>query len=125
MEQCGLNFYAEPDAPSFEDYYFLKNDNMIECDAYYASVKEALGFDTEKGDENKFKLLGYANIIQNSTFEELSDGNEWILLCQFDTYENGESCIMYGDGGRLYYYIKRTDLAERKFDDVRIILHCY
>lgn len=125
VEQCGLTFSSELDAPSYEDYCFLTGTNMSDYNAYYASVKEALGLDTEKRDENKFKLLGYADIIQNSTLEELNDENEWVLLCQFDTYENGDSYVMYGDGGRLYYYIKRTDLAERKFDDIRIILQCY
>ncbi len=30
--------------------------------------------------------------------------------------------MMRGDAGRLYFYIRRQDLAERRFEDVWMIL---
>ena len=31
---------------------------------------------------------------------------------------------MFGDCGRIYFYIRKKDLAERNFDNVQLILQC-
>lgn len=49
--------------------------------------------------------------------------DDWILLAQFDTDEDGP-CWMWGDVGVLYFWIRKQDLAERRFDRVRGILQC-
>jgi uncharacterized protein YwqG len=33
--------------------------------------------------------------------------------------------MMWGDGGRLYFWIPRESLAQRRFEDVWMILQCY
>ncbi|MBQ3162540.1 MAG: DUF1963 domain-containing protein [Oscillospiraceae bacterium] len=118
VEQCGLSFESRPDVPCYEDY-----DDCDDWEVYYASAVSALGFDPDEYGDIRFKLGGYSDIIQNSINEEF--GEEYIQLCQLDTYENGNSYIMYGDGGRLYYYIKASDLANRKFDEIQIRLQCF
>lgn len=32
--------------------------------------------------------------------------------------------MMWGDVGRLYYWIRREDLAQRRFDKVWLVLQC-
>jgi uncharacterized protein YwqG len=48
---------------------------------------------------------------------------DWQLLMQIDTDEDGPGW-MWGDCGRLYYWIRKRDLAERAFDKVWLILQC-
>ena len=47
---------------------------------------------------------------------------EWLLLLQVDSEEAAE--MMWGDGGRLYYLIKKDDLAALRFDQTRLVLQC-
>lgn len=42
--------------------------------------------------------------------------SEWILLFQVDIISNSEFELMIGDSGRLYYYIRKDDLMNKRFD---------
>ena len=93
------------------------------------------------------KMLGYADEIQNEMEPEcerysrgidgdvqLSEEEEaelvrsaadrWVLLFQMGTVEDDETELMYGDCGRIYFWIRKEDLAARNFDNVRLILQC-
>ena len=48
---------------------------------------------------------------------------DWLLLLQIDSDDALQ--VMWGDTGRVYYWIRRQDLAARKFDRVWTILQCY
>lgn len=99
---------------------------------------------------NRSQLLGWPDIIQNNMTlqcELISRGHylggswenipmeersalrtpsvrEWQLLFQLDTVENGDFELMFGDCGRIYFYIRREDLAQRRFDRVWLIQQC-
>jgi uncharacterized protein YwqG len=47
---------------------------------------------------------------------------EWTLLLQCDSDDNVG--WMWGDLGRLYFWIKQVDLRRRRFDNVWMILQC-
>jgi len=49
--------------------------------------------------------------------------NDWILLLQLDSEE--DAGMMWGDGGRLFFWIRRADLAKQDFSRVWMILQCY
>jgi uncharacterized protein YwqG len=49
---------------------------------------------------------------------------DWLLLLQLDTDEEGPDW-MWGDCGRLYFWIREQDLARRALDKVWLILQCY
>jgi uncharacterized protein YwqG len=66
------------------------------------------------GDES-----GYDNEQAKVWAENRTD---WTLLLQIDSDDDTE--MMWGDGGMLYFWIKKGDLAARKFDDVWMILQC-
>lgn len=94
------------------------------------------------------QILGYANNIQGpmelecqlvtngincgkaSGYEdprraELERGkNEWILLLQIDS-EDDKTGMMWGDAGRLYFWIRKQDLINKDFDRAWFILQCY
>lgn len=56
--------------------------------------------------------------------KELESGaSQWRLLLQVDTDEESE--MMWGDCGRLYFWIRDEDLRKRNFGAVWMILECY
>jgi uncharacterized protein YwqG len=55
--------------------------------------------------------------------EQLADGrSDWILLFQLDS--DDDMGMMWGDCGKLYFWIKKTDLKETRFEGCWMILQC-
>ena len=93
------------------------------------------------------KMLGYANNIQSEMELEcqlvtnglycgdpsgyndtkakgLEKGTkDWILLLQIDS-EDEKTGMMWGDVGRLYFWIKKEDLGNKDFNKTWMILQC-
>jgi len=102
--------------------------------------------EASSGSDNQ--IFGYANCVQgtmelecqlvtNGLFcgdstgyedlkrEELEIGKEdWILLLQLDSEED-KTGMMWGDSGRIYFWIKHQDLANKAFDKTWCILQCH
>lgn len=138
---------SEKSYQSGVDFMLQREDVMTERWDEFEEVQEKLGID-EEGEISK--LLGWANPIQgNMTMEcelvsrgyylgngwdevtpldrqeaEQWSAQDWLPLFQLDTVEDGDFELMFGDCGRIYYYIRRDDLAAKKFDDVWLILQC-
>lgn len=95
------------------------------------------------------RLLGWPDIIQSSMTVEcelvsrgyyLGGGQEipeaelreaertslenWLLLFQLDSIRQGTFSLDFGDYGRVYFYIRKEDLAARRFDRVWLVLQC-
>jgi uncharacterized protein YwqG len=49
---------------------------------------------------------------------------DWQLLLQIDSDEKNLG-VMWGDVGRVYFWIRRQDLGKRDFGNVWLILQCY
>lgn len=50
---------------------------------------------------------------------------DWLLLFQLDSGVTAENFdLMFGDSGSIYFYIRREDLAARRFDRVWLIQQC-
>lgn len=49
---------------------------------------------------------------------------DWTLLLQLDTDEEGPGW-MWGDGGRIFFWIRKQDFARADFSNVWGILQCY
>ena len=47
-----------------------------------------------------------------------------MLLFQLDTVASGDFELMFGDCGRIYFYIRREDLLARQFDRAWLVLQC-
>lgn len=83
------------------------------------------------------RLLGHASPVQGPMEGECHDvlggtvaGNEpksgaqdWILLMQLETDDEGPGWI-WGDAGALYFWIRKQDLAAMRFDRVWCLLQC-
>lgn len=94
------------------------------------------------------KLLGYANSIQGSMIhqceavsrkiycggkldiihkeqEEIEQHKgEWKLLFQLGTVSKENFELMFGDCGKVYFYIRESDLKNKNFENVWLILQC-
>ena len=121
---------------SVMDYTF---ENQQEEEHYFNWID-----DNEQGLINK--LLGHSNNMQdgmelecalmsNGIYCEDSKGysqenikkfsneaEKWTLLLQIDSNEN--LGMMWGDAGRLYFWIKEEDLKNENFDQVWCVLQC-
>jgi len=97
-------------------------------------------------DESEHHLLGNANTIQSDMEQDCQlvthniycgnsdgyntdrakalreDAKQWKLLLQVDSDENPG--WMWGDLGRIYFWIKESDLKACNFDDTWLILQC-
>ncbi len=146
-----ISFKSENELPSYDEFceltdisIFGKNFNWKRYDKA-AEKKIKL---PSRNPEEICKLLGYADIIQDSMIEECAqvtsgiycgdseshknineeqkaaieaDKPSWILLAQFGTLSDD---IMFGDCGCIYFYIRKEDLAAGRFDRVWLCLQC-
>lgn len=130
-----IQFNSAASYPGWEDYELL-HSRMSEDDIdEYTNVFEALGYDD--GYEQS-KLLGWANVVQGSmieTCEEMTAAddeeksteemlNDWQLLLQLNSFYYEDFELLFGDCGNLYFYIRKTDLANRNFENVWVMLQC-
>ena len=144
----------KPDAktsyPSWQDFSEMFPDEKDD-DAFNDALDELTGEDPENPDDRS-QLLGWPDVIQNSMFDEcdlVSQGyrlgnpenwnripkdirqqaeetarDRWMLLFQLDIVELGDFELMFGDCGHIYFYIRKEDLAARRFDRIWLILQC-
>lgn len=139
---CKLNFQNTFNLP---DYFsnLMEGIEMNEDDTEkYFKIKEEI-----KQGEIINKILGHSDNIQGGMELEcelvtngLYCGNQsgyddsnaadlaknvdsWNLLFQIDSNED-EAGMMWGDCGRLYFWIKDDDLREEKFENAWLILQC-
>lgn len=66
---------------------------------------------------------GDSSGYQDPRRSELAKGaSQWELLLQIDT--DDDTGMMWGDGGRLYFWIRASDLAAEDFSNVWMVLQC-
>jgi len=146
VKEYGLSFEAKDSYPSFEE---VDCHVQTDCDwDEYDEAVEELGYDIES---ECHKLLGYADLIQGemltecervtrglycgnaegyrSTSEDenvdiLQKAAEWTLLFQMASIEDDGFELMFGDMGCIYFYIRKQDLKERRFDKIWLVLQC-
>ncbi len=140
FKPCRLNFESEFNIPDWQSDYFALDFNYDE-----EGNLEALN-DELYPDDATSKLLGHSNNIQDGMETECElvtnglycgDGSgynnplarklkenfkNWQLLLQVDSID--EAGMMWGDVGRLYFWIKQDDLENKRFENVWMILQC-
>ncbi|MCM1054614.1 MAG: YwqG family protein [Bacteroides sp.] len=129
---------------SYQDYpdFLLQREKLTECWDDYDRAARGLKINVP---DNSSKLLGWADVLRDNMTNvcelvsrgycltdgtdevsprdrqetEQSSADEWRLLLQLDTVKKDDLELTFG--GRLYYYIRKEDLAERNFDNVMLI----
>ncbi len=148
IPEIAVKFRSQKSYPGFEEF---ENYSDLDCDwEEYEEALEKTGIDTEK-DPKGHKLLGYADAIQGDMLtecERVSRGlycgdaesyrntpddvkaeiakhaGDWLLLLQLSTITKGDFEWMFGDCGMLYFYIRKDDLAAKRFDKIQFALQC-
>ena len=148
IPEIAVKFRSQISCPCFEEF---ENHSDLDCDWNdYDDELKKLGVDTDCG-AGDHKLLGYADTIQGEMLtecERVSRGlycgdaesykntpdevkadiekhaGDWMLLLQLSTVTKGGFELMFGDCGMLYFYIRKDDLAARKFDKIHFSLQC-
>jgi uncharacterized protein YwqG len=145
FKPCRLEFMEWSTLPAWDsdESSWLDLDDE-ESDAYAEMLDELYG-----GLGTQHWLLGHPNNIQGdmrTSCEMLSQGKKpgpyesagdflaetlkyhesamkWVLLFQLDT--DDDAGMMWGDCGRLYFWIREEDLKNRRFENVWMQLQCY
>lgn len=146
VPEMAVQFSARKSYPGYEELNIYSD---IDCEwDDHDKVLGKIGVDTES---DCHKLLGYADIVQSEMLSEcervsrgLYCGNpeaykntseddevsiqnsakDWMLLLQLTTLTKDEWELMWGDCGRLYFYIKKQDIAEKRFENAWFSLQC-
>jgi uncharacterized protein YwqG len=114
----------------------------------YDSYEALRGQLIQAGGSTQHRLLGHPQLIQgpmelecqlasNGVYCGRPEGYEsakakdlgagarnWRLLLQIDTDEEGPGW-MWGDVGRIYFWVQEQDLAARRFEETWLIFQCY
>lgn len=134
---CSVDVKSEISLPSHEhEIYNSLSD--VDKDIFWEKIK---------GDDELInKLLGYSDNIQDEMeidCERLynwpgnnivnynakkaaifrSEAAKWRLLLQIDSDETSE--MMWGDCGRLYFWVKKEAMLNKQFDKTWFFLQCY
>jgi uncharacterized protein YwqG len=84
-------------------------------------------FGNYNGIQNEFHQLNFINIqsadVNELKLSDIEDALKWKLLFQFDSDENIE--MVWGDLGRIYFFIHEADLENKLFENVKISADCY
>ncbi len=72
---------------------------------------------TKVSPDDMSQLFGWPQWVQNELYAPGTRA-KWRLLLQVGTYDNGVEDRWWGPGGSLYFTIRETDLAARRFDRV-------
>lgn len=135
LKESGLTFESEWTLPPYES---PMTDGLEMTDEEEEAYLEA------DGEEPIHRLFGHPQQVQGFVPYEIAMAtsgvfngswdspeaekaratyDEWVLLLQLDSdwETNG---MMWGDVGRLYFYIRKEDLAKRCFDRVWLMMQC-
>lgn len=150
--ELGIKFSSRWDLPSCEEFVSdCAKGVLTDEDLDNYEVERQAALDLPDQPDTITKLLGFADVIQNEMREEcewVTNGiycggkvtlpeedrvrfakasKQWRLLLQLDTVESNADDfeLMFGDCGRLYFYIRESDLKARAFDRVWMISQCY
>ncbi|MGM9681101.1 MAG: YwqG family protein [Eubacteriales bacterium] len=142
-----IGMKAKVSYPEYDDFRMLVRDSDDD------EFDRICGEMNIEPPDNCSKLLGWANLLQSNITEECeltahgyylgdhtsweqipaeirqdaeeNSPKEWLLLLQLDRVEGDDGFdLMFGDCGRLYFYIRKVDLAAGRFDRIGFALQC-
>jgi hypothetical protein len=97
----------------------IQNDNMeAECEASTRRDEGVLG---RLGDVVRAATAGGSREDEGRAFERAAR-DSWRLLLQVDS--DDAAGMMWGDSGLLYFWIRKDDLAARRFERVWCAMQC-
>lgn len=139
---------SEPSYPTYEDFGVNKDGGPIKWVERWDEFDRIRSSIVDEEPNRIHKLLGWADPIQGNMTQECElisrgysfDGGrdfipardrqeavdfsvrDWLPLLQLDSLRDGDFKLTFGDCGRIYYYIKREDLKNKRFEKAWTIL---
>jgi len=144
---CALDFSLEQTLPIDGRAYGLNLHVWKENSPYSSLIDELTGRKAGSQPQCIHRMGGYAENVQGAMELECqlvtngiwcgdasgyndprrkaleSGAADWRLLLQLDSDENVN--WMWGDGGRLYFWIRKQDLAASDFSHIWCVKQCY
>ncbi|TWU00020.1 hypothetical protein Pla108_09630 [Botrimarina colliarenosi] len=129
--QVAKSFSLPSDPPSGVSF----EGDQAQWDAYFELTEgshQLLGLPSEIQNPMELECqlasnglyVGDASGYQDIRAKALEEGaTDWRLLFQMDS--DDDAGIMWGDGGMIYYWIRKQDLAAKRFEKSWLILQCY
>lgn len=89
-------------------------------------IQNAMPLECELVSQGYYLGSGWKSIPEAEQKEsEETAWKDWLLLFQLDSGVTAENFdLMFGDSGSIYFYIRKEDLAVRRFDRVWLIQQC-
>ena len=129
LQECRLQFSQRTSFPCLEEVGHLTHKRVKTKDNIELAVaSDRLEEKYCPESEGIGNMLGYAFLIEKPIVKDLSDH---VLLLQLDSSEYWEEDdktpheLQFGNGGCIYFYIKREDLLARRFDSITFALQCF
>ena len=96
----------------------IRGNMTVDCEL----ISRGYFLGDEQGQSNALSIaLGEVTPLDKQEAEQWS-AKDWLPLLQLDTVTEGEFCLKFGDPGRLYFYIRRDDLAARDFNEIMVFV---
>lgn len=115
-----LNFLTQEEQDKFIDI-FESGENINKILGYADEVQGEMELECELVTNGLY--CGDQTGYKDSRREELEKNkDDWRLLLQVDS--NDEAGMMWGDVGRIYFWIKKIDLQKKRFENAWFILQC-
>jgi uncharacterized protein YwqG len=115
--------YSQYDSTSVERLGLSGPLTEEEEQAYYSLQAHLAGRVDAKYHLPIHRMLGHPDVVQWDMHRDLGDtAADWQLLFQVDS--DGTPDTDWGDTGRIYFWIRTRDLAERHFSQVQVLLQC-
>ena len=153
LPEMAISFSSVNETPDFEEFAELHDvlDKLKQKARMklWNDYDDARGLAPVEGkpDGRINKLLGYANLVQGSMLlecelttgdintgdpagyanvsaEQKENSKNWRLLFQLDSICTDEYEMLWGDMGRIYFYIKDEDLRNLNFENSWLVLQC-
>ncbi|WP_028781298.1 YwqG family protein [Shewanella sp. 38A_GOM-205m] len=126
FDEYGIGFYSGNSLPDLDNVDTIPSlslfDNDDELLKSYCDLKWGLS------EKAILQIGGYPNPVQYdgiaagaASIIEKGAANDWELLLEVDS----KLGFMWGDAGRLYFYIHKDDLKTAKFADVWMEFQCH
>ncbi len=134
--ECRLELTLPDDLPGisygtavFDDYHGILEDlggsdgtTIHRMFGYPQPIQNPMELECQLASNGVY--CGNPSGYNSSRAKDLEQGAAgWRLLLQIDTDEEGPGW-MWGDVGRIYFWIKNQDLSSLRFDDVWLIFQC-
>lgn len=125
FKTCAVSFAPRLTLPSIDSEPLegmRLSDDQLEA---YCDVRER--FRESDGPGWSSQVLGHPDEVQGSMEAGCASivggtAPDWRLLLQVDS--ESSAGMMWGDVGRIYWWIRRADLASRRFDRAWLVLQC-